>query len=95
MSTDKEEFALYCEAKNDKVRKRLGIKGGFTGLQQKNYLLQSPAALPQWMTTIMMKTTLKNPSASICPLLTTFRQKACLIRNSATAMKKAGKMASQ
>ena len=28
MSTDKEEFALYCEAKNDKVRKRLGIKGG-------------------------------------------------------------------
>lgn len=29
MSTDKEEFALYCEAKNVKVRKRLGIKGGF------------------------------------------------------------------
>ncbi|EMB0298454.1 3'-5' exoribonuclease [Escherichia coli] len=29
MSTDKEEFALYCEAKNDKVRKRLGIKGSF------------------------------------------------------------------
>ncbi|HAH1204344.1 TPA: exonuclease [Escherichia coli] len=29
MSTDKEEFALYCEAKNDKVRKRMGIKGGF------------------------------------------------------------------
>ncbi|HCN5057148.1 TPA: 3'-5' exoribonuclease, partial [Escherichia coli] len=29
MNTDKEEFALYCEAKNDKVRKRLGIKGGF------------------------------------------------------------------
>ncbi|EJK1447936.1 exonuclease, partial [Escherichia coli] len=29
MSTDKEEFALYCEAKNDKVRKRLGIKSGF------------------------------------------------------------------
>ncbi|HAO9953418.1 TPA: exonuclease, partial [Escherichia coli] len=29
MSTDKEEFALYCEAKNDTVRKRLGIKGGF------------------------------------------------------------------
>ncbi|MBZ8312715.1 3'-5' exoribonuclease [Escherichia coli] len=29
MSTDKETFALYCEAKNDKVRKRLGIKGGF------------------------------------------------------------------
>ncbi|QMF00061.1 3'-5' exoribonuclease [Escherichia fergusonii] len=29
MSTDKEEFALYCEAKNGKVRKRLGIKGGF------------------------------------------------------------------
>ncbi|EJO0694183.1 3'-5' exoribonuclease [Escherichia coli] len=29
MSTDKEEFALYCEEKNDKVRKRLGIKGGF------------------------------------------------------------------
>ncbi|WP_437125074.1 3'-5' exoribonuclease domain-containing protein [Escherichia coli] len=29
MSTDKEEFALYCEAKIDKVRKRLGIKGGF------------------------------------------------------------------
>ncbi|EOU3329398.1 RecE family exodeoxyribonuclease, partial [Escherichia coli] len=28
-STDKEEFSLYCEAKNDKVRKRLGIKGGF------------------------------------------------------------------
>ena len=46
------------------------------------------AALPQWMTTIMMKTTLKNPSASICPLLTTFRQKACLILNSATAMKR-------
>ncbi len=29
MNTDKEEIALYYEAKNDKVRKRLGIKGGF------------------------------------------------------------------
>ncbi len=29
MSTDKEEIALYYEAKNGKVRKRLGIKGGF------------------------------------------------------------------
>ncbi|EJK8002093.1 3'-5' exoribonuclease [Escherichia coli] len=29
MSTDKEEIALYYEAQNDKVRKRLGIKGGF------------------------------------------------------------------
>ncbi|MEB7740952.1 3'-5' exoribonuclease [Escherichia coli] len=29
MSTDKKEHALYYEAKNDKVRKRLGIKGGF------------------------------------------------------------------
>ena len=29
MSTDKEEIALYYEAKNDKIRKRLGIKGGF------------------------------------------------------------------
>ncbi|UMR98437.1 exonuclease [Escherichia coli] len=29
MSTDKKQIALYYEAKNDKVRKRLGIKGGF------------------------------------------------------------------
>ncbi len=29
MIEDKQEYALYCEAKNDKVRKRLGIKGGF------------------------------------------------------------------
>lgn len=29
MSADKEEIALYYEAKNDKVRKRLGVKGGF------------------------------------------------------------------
>lgn len=29
MNTDKKEIALYYEAKNDKVRKRLGIKGGF------------------------------------------------------------------
>lgn len=29
MSADKQTFALHCEAKNDKVRKRLGIKGGF------------------------------------------------------------------
>ena len=29
MSADKEEIALYYEAKNDKVRKRFGIKGGF------------------------------------------------------------------
>ncbi|WP_105457371.1 exonuclease [Escherichia coli] len=29
MSADKEEIALYYEAKNDKVRKRPGIKGGF------------------------------------------------------------------
>ncbi len=29
MSTDKQVYPLYCEAKNDKVRKRLGIKGGF------------------------------------------------------------------
>ncbi|HBH8759504.1 TPA: 3'-5' exoribonuclease [Escherichia coli] len=29
MSTDKEDYAFYCEAKNEKVRKRLGIKAGF------------------------------------------------------------------
>ncbi|EJB5505628.1 exodeoxyribonuclease VIII [Escherichia coli] len=29
MSTDKENYALYCDAKNDKTRKRPGIKGGF------------------------------------------------------------------
>ncbi|EIV9091442.1 exodeoxyribonuclease VIII [Escherichia coli] len=29
MSTDKQVYLLYYEAKNDKVRKRLGIKGGF------------------------------------------------------------------
>lgn len=29
MSADKQTFALHCEAKNDKVRKRLDIKGGF------------------------------------------------------------------
>ncbi|MBB6974418.1 3'-5' exoribonuclease [Escherichia coli] len=29
MSTDKQDIALHYEAKNDKVRKRLGIKGGF------------------------------------------------------------------
>lgn len=29
MSTDKEDYAFYFEAKNDKVRKRLGIKAGF------------------------------------------------------------------
>ena len=29
MSADKQTCALHCEAKNDKVRKRLGIKGGF------------------------------------------------------------------
>lgn len=29
MSTDKQVYPLYYEAKNDKVRKRLGIKGGF------------------------------------------------------------------
>ncbi|EOL4694592.1 3'-5' exoribonuclease [Escherichia coli] len=28
MSTDKQDFALYYEARNDKVRKRLGIKAG-------------------------------------------------------------------
>ncbi|EIR9281081.1 3'-5' exoribonuclease [Escherichia coli] len=35
MSTNKEVFALYCEAKNDKVRKRLGIKGGFFWIEAK------------------------------------------------------------
>ncbi|MDX1858289.1 exodeoxyribonuclease VIII [Escherichia coli] len=68
MSTDKEEFALYCEAKMTKSENVWELKVVFTGLQQKNYLLPSPAALPQWMTTIMMKTTLKNPFASIYPL---------------------------
>ncbi|HBC1013104.1 TPA: exonuclease, partial [Escherichia coli] len=29
MSTDKEQIALYYEAKNSKVRKRLGINAGF------------------------------------------------------------------
>lgn len=29
MNTDKQVYPLYYEAKNDKVRKRLGIKGGF------------------------------------------------------------------
>lgn len=35
MSTDKEEFALYCEAKNDKVRKRLELKVVFTDYSKK------------------------------------------------------------
>ncbi len=29
MSTDKQNFALHCDAKNEGARKRLGIKGGF------------------------------------------------------------------
>lgn len=29
MSADKQVYPLYYEAKNDKVRKRLGIKGSF------------------------------------------------------------------
>ncbi len=48
MSTDKETFPLYFEAKNDKVRKRLGIKGGFYWTTAKNYLLLSHGALLQW-----------------------------------------------
>ncbi len=48
MSTDKEEIALYYEAKNDKVRKRLGIKGGFYWRTAKNYRLQYHGVLSQW-----------------------------------------------
>ncbi|HIH3460043.1 TPA: exodeoxyribonuclease VIII [Escherichia coli] len=35
MSTDKQVYPLYYEAKNDKVRKRLGIKGGFCWAEAK------------------------------------------------------------
>ncbi|EPA3628481.1 exodeoxyribonuclease VIII, partial [Escherichia coli] len=35
MSTDKQVYPLYYEAKNDKVRKRLGIKGGFYWVEAK------------------------------------------------------------
>ena len=68
MSTDKENYALYCDAKNDKTRKRLGIKGGFFWTEQKNFLLRFHAALLQWTMPDLTKRILKNPSASIYPL---------------------------
>ena len=38
MSTDKQVYPLYYEAKNDKVRKRLGIKGGFYWAEAKKII---------------------------------------------------------
>ncbi|EHX13945.1 putative phage exodeoxyribonuclease VIII [Escherichia coli DEC11E] len=68
MNADKEEIALYYEAKNDKVRKRLGIKGGFYWRTAKNYRLQYHVVLLQWTMPDLTKRILKNPSASIYPL---------------------------
>lgn len=48
MSTDKEEYAFYYEAKNDKVRKRLGIKAGFywkSDCSQARVLLRANVAM--------------------------------------------------
>ncbi len=94
MSTDKEEFALYCEAKMTKSE-NARIKGGFYWTTAKKLSVAISRCITAMDDNDYDEDDFKNPSASICPLLTTFRQKACLIRNSATAMKKAGKMASQ
>ncbi len=37
MSTDKQNFALHCDAKNEGARKRLGIKGGFFWTEAKTF----------------------------------------------------------
>ncbi len=62
MSTDKQVFPLYYEAKNDKVRKRLGIKGGFYWAEAKNYPLPSPVVLLRLTMLATMKMTLKTCS---------------------------------
>lgn len=59
MSTDKQDFALYYEAKNDKVRKRLSINAGFSGPLPENYLSQFHAALLQWTILATTKMILK------------------------------------
>lgn len=63
MSADKQTFALHCEAKNDKVRKRLGIKGGFSGPRPENFLSQFPAALQPWTMQATTRMISKNPFA--------------------------------
>ncbi len=62
MSTDKQNFALHCDAKNEGARKRLGIKGGFFWTEAKNFLLRFHAALLQWTMLATMKMTLKTRS---------------------------------
>lgn len=95
MNTDKQVYPLYYEAKNDKVRKRLGIKGGFYWAEAKKLSIAISRGAVAIDDAGYDEDDFKNLFASICPLLMTSRQKAYLIRNSATVTKKAGKMASQ
>ncbi|YAR73875.1 hypothetical protein ACISGY_15145 [Escherichia coli] len=67
MSTDKKNLRYIAKQKMTKSENVWELKVVFTGLQQKKSVA-SPAALPQWMTTIMMKTTLKTRSRPFNPL---------------------------
>lgn len=60
MSTDKEEIALYYEAKMTKSENALGLKAVFTGAQQKNYRLQYHGVLSQWTMLDLTKRISKN-----------------------------------
>ncbi len=67
MSTDKEEFALYCEAKMTKSENVWELKVVFTGLQQK-----LSVAISRCITAMddndYDEDDFKNPFASIYPL---------------------------
>lgn len=95
MSTDKEEFALYCEAKNDKVRKRLGIKGGFYWTTAKKLSVAISRCITAMDDNDYDEDDFKKPVRVHLPVVNDLPPEACLIPNSATDTKKAGKMALQ
>ena len=95
MSTDKEEFALYCEAKNDKVRKRLGIKGGFYWTTAKKLSVAISRCITAMDDNDYDEDDFKKPVRVNLPVVDDLPPEGVFELNSATAMKKAGKMASQ
>ncbi len=102
MSTDKQVYPLYYEAKNDKVRKRLGIKGGFYWAEAKKLSIAISRGAVAIDDAGYDEDDFKKPVRVNLPVVDDLPPEGvfdtefcCLIRNSATVTKKAGKMASQ
>lgn len=95
MNTDKQVYPLYYEAKNDKVRKRLGIKGGFYWAEAKKLSIAISRGAVAIDDAGYDEDDFKKPVRVNLPVVDDLPPEGVFDTEFCTVTKKAGKMASQ